>query len=213
MTTEQVSDTLELRHAATDHATIVVVPERRMFAVDGVGSPAGGDYRFASETLRNVAELLRVGLHRSRGLTTRVGALEAAWWTHPEPRPDEMAARFIDRSTWHWQQMVEIPSQATDDEAEAAIDAARQEAVRDVALVRRIAFAEGRSAQILHVGTHATAAASVRKLFAAVDEAGLRPHGHLHEIHLADPERVAPERQRTILRLPIEAPEKTLPAG
>ena len=35
--------------------------------------------------------------------------------------------------------------------------------------------------------------------------AGLRPHGHLHEIRLSDYERVPGHRARSILRLPIEA--------
>jgi hypothetical protein len=31
----------------------------------------------------------------------------------------------------------------------------------------------------------------------------LAPHGHLHEIHLADPRRVGDDRRRIIIRLPI----------
>jgi hypothetical protein len=69
--------------------------------------------------------------------------------------------------------------------------------------VRAIAFREGLSAQILHVGSPASEAEAVHKLFAAVREAGLHPHGHLHEIHLTEP-GVPDARQRTILRLPIE---------
>ena len=71
--------------------------------------------------------------------------------------------------------------------------------------VRVIQFAEGRSAQILHVGGPATEHRSVVALFDAVTSAGLRPHGHLHEIRLSDYERVPGHRARSILRLPIEA--------
>ena len=42
------------------------------------------------------------------------------------------------------------------------------------------------------------------KLYDAIEAAGLRPHGHLHELHLVEPGRVPDSRVRTILRLPVE---------
>lgn len=203
MSPDLPSDPMELSHAATDHATFVVVPERRMFAIDGVGDPTSDGYRLASVALRTVAEMVRARLVRDRAVRTRVGVLECAWWTHPELSPAETAAAFADRSTWHWQQMIEIPGQATDADAEATIDAARNDAGREAPLVRLIRFPEGRSAQVLHVGGSVDEAASVRRLYEAVDRAGLRPRGHLHELHLTGPEAPGP-RRRSILRLPIE---------
>jgi hypothetical protein len=198
------TDPLELRHAATDHATIVRVPERRLIAVDGVGGPVSSSFRLATSSLRTAAENLRSLLHRSRGVDTRVGIIECAWWIHPEVEPGAMADAFVDRSTWHWQQMIEVPEKATDDEVDAAIDQTRREAGRELPLIRSIRFAEGRAAQILHLGGAATEVEGVRRLFEVVAEAGLRPRGHLHELYLADPERVPAGRARSILRLPIE---------
>jgi len=198
------TDTLELLHAATDRATIVTVPERRMYALDGLGDPSGTGYAGAIETLHAVADGLRAQLHVERHLETRVAPIECAWWTHPEPTPAEVPDRFADRATWHWQQMVEIPRRASDEEAERALETARRDVVRDAGLVRIIRFAEGLSAQILHVGPPAAAPNSVRRLFDAVAAAGLNPRGHLHEIHVSDPRHVPPERSRSILRLPVE---------
>ena len=89
------SDPLELRHAATDRATIVMVPERRLLAIDGVGSPASGAFHLASATLRQVGGELRTRLHQARGLDTRVGILECAWWIHPEVAPDALAHGLV----------------------------------------------------------------------------------------------------------------------
>ena len=199
----EASGPLELRHARTDRATMVVVPRRRLFAIDGVGSPNAGDFRFATETLRNVAEALRTNLLRGRGIETPKAPLETAWWTHPEVPDETMAEQWANRSTWHWQQMIEIPDKATDAEAEAAIDNTRRSAGRDTALIRIIELVEGRAAQILHHG-NTDETEPVRRLYAAIRDAGLRPRGHLHQIHLADPHRVPAERRRSILRLPIE---------
>lgn len=204
MTTELMTDRFELRHAATDRAIIVVVPERRMLAIDGLGEPRAADFVFAGKTLRNAGELLRKRLQREYGLERRVGVLECAWWTHPEPPSQDIVEAFADRSTWHWQQMIEIPSEATDADAEAVIEEARSRAGRAAPLMRLIRFNEGRSAQILHVGGPESQGRSVQALFDAVAKAGLRPHGHLHEIRVADHERVPQDRARSILRLPIE---------
>jgi hypothetical protein len=182
---------------------VVAVPQRRLFAIDGVGAPGAADFRLASATLHDVANTLRREIGSGRaGTTPRV--VEVAWWTHPEIAPEETADAFADRSTWHWQQMIEIPARAEIGDAEAAIDATRRAAGRTVPLVRVIELEEGQAAQILHIGGRAGEPESVRKLYAAIAEAGLRPRGHLHQIVLADPAEVPEGRARSILRLPVE---------
>jgi hypothetical protein len=205
MTPELPSEAIELRHAATDRATIVVVPERRMFAIDGLGDPHADDFVLASRTLRAAEKALRARLAREHSVKIPPAALECAWWTHPEPPSENLARAFADRSSWHWQQMVEIAALATDEDAAAAIDETRLSAGRPAPLVRVIRFAEGRSAQILHVGGPGTQHMSVLALYDAVAAAGLRPHGHLHEIRTADHELVPDGRARSILRLPIDS--------
>lgn len=201
MTFETPSSMFERRHAATDRASIVVVPERRMLAVDGVGSPTASGYRLATETLHTAAEILRTRLSRTRRINTQISVIECSWWTEPEPAPDEMAAKFADRSRWHWRAMIEIPEAASDEDALAAIDETRRRASRVTPLLRLTRLAGGRSAQILHTGGPAAEPEAVAKLHAAIREAGLRPHGHLHELHIAEPGRVPESRVRTILRL------------
>lgn len=203
MTDAPINDPFELRHAATDRATIVDVPERRLLAIDGVGSPEADDYRLASQVLRNALANIAGRLHRQgwTGQPTRV--LETAWWLHPEVPPDQTAEAFKDRRVWHWQQMIELPHSATPEDVEAAIDHTRLEAGRAVPLVRIIHFVEGFSAQILHVGS-APVDEAVRRLYLAVGEQGLQPRGHLHELRLADAQSVPQGRERSILRLPVE---------
>ncbi|MGH2475314.1 MAG: hypothetical protein ACRDIL_08600 [Candidatus Limnocylindrales bacterium] len=204
MTSQPLADLLELRHAATDRATIVVVPERTLLVIDGVGAPTATDFRYATQILRQVELALRQRLRRERPGESRTPVVESAWWIHPELPPNEMAAAFADRSAWHWQQMIEVPSASTEADIDAAIEAVRQGAGRPFALVRAIQFAEGRSAQILHIGGVTTETDSVQKLYQALDDAGLRSRGHLHQIHLAEAARVPAERVRSIIRLPIE---------
>ena len=71
MATELPSDPFELRHAATDRATFVTVPERRMFAIDGLGDPRLAAFVLASDSLRAVEERVRGRVQRTTGRRSR----------------------------------------------------------------------------------------------------------------------------------------------
>jgi hypothetical protein len=199
------TDWLETSHAATDRPIVVDVGERRLIAIDGVGGPRGADFRLASETLKSGLRNLRSRVDHGRQLSWRPAVLETAWWTHPELPPAEIPGAFEDRSVWHWQQMVEVPGQATDQDVEAAIADTRQSAGRPQPLMRAITLTEGRAAQMLHRGGSASAANTLTALFALLAAGGMRPHGHIHELRVADEADVPAVRARSILRVPIES--------
>jgi hypothetical protein len=204
MTTPAPSNFLELRHASTDRAIFVVVPERTFFAVDGVGESGASDFRLATSALRTVIDLLLLRLRRAGIETaTRAGVVECGWLPPRPLPPADVPAAFRDRSRWHWCQMIELPARATEAHALAAIDEARRGAGRDHALVRRLTFTEGRAAQLLHIGPGSTEPVTVHGLFQAIDEAGLRPQGQLHALLLADADVARQGIGRSILRQPV----------
>jgi hypothetical protein len=203
--TQHTSDWLDASHAATDRPIIVDVGARRLIAIDGVGGPRGSDYRLASETLKAGLRDLRSRIAHGRQLTWRAAVLETAWWTHPELPAEDIPPAFEDRSAWHWQQMVEVPEGAEDQDVQAAIAATRQAAGRSEALMRTITLTEGRAAQMLHVGGSSSIVATLRALFDLLAASGLRPHGHIHELRIADEADVPADRARSILRVPIES--------
>lgn len=203
--TQDASDWLETSHAATDRPIIVVVGERRLIAIDGVGGPRGSDYRLASETLKSGLRDVRTRIAHGRRIHWRPAVLETAWWTHPELPPEDVPAAFVDRSAWHWQQMVEVPEGAADQDVQAAIAETRRAAGRPGPLMRAITLTEGRAAQMLHLGGSASVVNTLRALFELLAAAGLRPHGHIHELRIADEADVPADRARSILRVPIES--------
>lgn len=86
----------------------------------------------------------------------------------------------------------------------AQAEAERKKSSPALGRLRYERWAEGLSAQLLHVGPYADEAPSISRLHAAITDAGYRPRGHHHEIYLGDPRRSAPEKLRTILRQPVE---------
>jgi hypothetical protein len=194
---------VELRHASTDHPIFVVVPERRLLAIDGVGKPRAADFHAAAAVLADVHRAVRTRLPRDRQATAPTPVQESIWWPLGETSTTEIADAFDGDSAWHWRQMIELQRSATDEQVLAAIDDVRRAAGRPVPLIRPVSFVEGLVGQLLHVGGQETLVTSVRRLFEGITAAGHRPSGGLHILVLADPDRVPPGRGRMIIRQPI----------
>ena len=72
--------------------------------------------------------------------------------------------------------------------------------------VRLETLTEGRSVQILHVGSYDDEGPTLERLHDEYMPAhGLTFNGHHHEVYLSDPRRVEPARLRTVLRQPVRA--------
>jgi len=62
----------------------------------------------------------------------------------------------------------------------------------------------GKSVQILHIGPPAESARTISRLHEEfLPKHNLVANGYHHEIYLNDPNRVAPEKLRTVLRQPV----------
>jgi hypothetical protein len=73
-------------------------------------------------------------------------------------------------------------------------------------LLRFDRYAEGRSAQILHIGSYDDEGPALERLHGEFLPAnGLAPVGRHHEIYLSDARKTEPAKLRTILRQPVSA--------
>ncbi len=181
----------------------LALPPVRAVMADGDG-PVGPDaFAPLMPGLYGTAYGLRFAL-KKRGVDEKTGPLEGRYWTASGTTSLDDILRE-DRGDWRWTLQIVLPAAATDDEVAAALDKARSKmepAARD--RVRVGVVEEGRVAQLLHVGPYAAERPSIERLHAAIEAAGLRPHGEHHELYLGDPARSAPEKLRTILRHPVE---------
>ena len=88
----------------------------------------------------------------------------------------------------------------------AVAQAARKKPELDYARVRLEPYGEGLCVQMLHMGPYSREQETVDTLAAFLEREGLvYDHGRRHhEIYLSDPRRCAPERLKTVLRLPVK---------
>jgi hypothetical protein len=193
----------ELR-AQVDHVKVLVIPERRYLAMQGVGAPGAETFGEAMAALYPVAYALHFALRR-HGIEESIGALELLMW-RGEPGPvDPASFANSDGTAWSWKLMLPIPPTAGEDDIAAAIDEVRsKKAPSRLGDLRVELWQEGLVAQTLHVGPYEAEAPTIAALHARIVERGLRARGCHHEIYLSDPNRTAPERLRTVIRQPVE---------
>jgi hypothetical protein len=179
----------------------VDVPAMTYLAIDGRGDPdTSPAYPAAVAALYAGAYAVRSRLRARTGDELVVGPLEGLW---SSPDPSSFAAGRKD--DWDWTMLIPLPEQVSqDDVAPGLTDAARRKPGLPVADVRTLRLEEGRSLQIMHVGSYDTEAATLARLHGEIMPArGLTWNGRHHEIYLSDPRRVPPERLRTVLRQPV----------
>jgi hypothetical protein len=203
MTRVDLRRELSALYSATRVPAFVDVPELPMLMIDGHGDPnTAPAYADAVQALYSVAYTIRFALkRRPDGVDAPVMPLEGLWWT-----PDMATFSTDDKSQWNWTMMIAVPEQVTAavvEDARAAAARKRPLALFDGVRLERVA--EGRCAQILHVGPYSAEGPTVAALHAFIADNGCTLTGRHHEIYLGDPRRAAPERLRTIVRQPVGA--------
>ncbi len=182
---------------------IVVVPDRRCLAIDGVGEPGGAAFQDAVGAMYATA----YGLHfllRDRAVEAHVPPLEGLWNRREGHQDWAEGPVAFDPSAWWWTLLMPVPEEASSVDLTAAIDRAATRQTRDA--LRRLevrTIVEGLVVEAMHVGPYATEPATIAAMRALAASAGLSPHGAHHEIYLGDPRRARPENLRTVLRQPL----------
>ena len=193
---------LDAYQARRDQFRIVDVPDMQYLMIDGHGDPNTSPcYAEAVRALYPVAYKLKFASKRDLGHDYVVMPLEGLWWA--EDMDSFTASR--DRSRWDWTLMIMTPDWIDRQMFDAAVEqaGARDRPAR-LGGIRLETLSEGRCVQTLHVGSfddEADVLARIHHEF--IPDNDLRMIGKHHEIYLSDPRKVAPEKQRTILRQPV----------
>ena len=180
----------------------VDVPNMTYLSIDGHGDPnTSPSYSAAVEALYAGAYAIKFALKARTGEDFVVGPLEGLW---SSADPTVFAERKKD--DWDWTMMIPLPGPVSSaDITQGLANASRKKPDLPIADLSAIDLAEGRSLQIMHVGTYDAEAASLARLHTEVmPTRGLIWNGRHHEIYLSDPRKASPDKMKTVLRQPVK---------
>ncbi len=189
-----------LYNPSAKEVSIVDVPDMNYLMIDGQGDPATSpDYMATFEPLFSVSYALKFMIKKTKAIDYGVMLLEGLWWA------DDMATFASDRNKWLWTSMVMQPKYVTSEDVKEAIEQVQKK--KDIAALSKVRFEclhEGKAAQILHVGPYSTEGPNIAKIHKYITDSGHSLAGKHHEIYLNSPQKVAPEKLKTVLRQPMK---------
>jgi hypothetical protein len=193
----------ELKHLYQPSAKEVVqvdVPVMNFLMIDGKGDPNTSQaYAAAVEALFTVSYTVKFIMKKGpSAVDYGVMPLEGLWWAH-----DMTQFSVTDKSSWNWTMMIMQPSFVTQEIIDRAIaDVKKKKNPAAISRLRLEAFAEGKCAQILHVGPFSEEGPTVEKVHQFIAAHGKRAGKH-HEIYLTDIRKADPAKWKTIIRQPM----------
>lgn len=191
-------DMKQLYTAPKNKVTVVEVPMLNYLMIDGYGDPNTSQlYKDSVSALYNLAYGIRA-ISKAAGTVFTVMPLQGLW-----DLPLAALANF-DKSQFTWTMMILQPEHiATEMVAEARDIVRKKKNPARLDDIRFEAFNEGNCVQILHVGAYADEKPTVDQLHQYMEVEGFKRNGLHHEIYLSNPDRVAPEKLKTIIRQPV----------
>jgi hypothetical protein len=190
-----------LYYPSAKECAIVEAPAMNFLMIDGAGDPNHAPaFQTATEALFSVSYTLKFMIKKGeQGVDYAVMPLEGLWWAE-----DMSQFSVQNKSNWLWTLMIMQPPLITAEQVEAAkAQAAKKKTLPALPALRFESFAEGLSAQIMHIGPFAAEGPTVEKLHTFIIENGYVLNGKHHEIYLSDFTRTAPEKMKTVVRYPI----------
>ncbi|MDQ1594932.1 MAG: hypothetical protein QOH40_1488 [Arthrobacter pascens] len=194
--------TLDSYQAQQGRFRIVDVPAMRYLMINGYGDPnTSPTFAETVETLYPVAYKLKFASKRDLDRDYVVPPLEGLWWAEDM----DSFTTLRDKSRWHWTLMLMVPDWTDQTMFTVAVEQAGAKS-RPARLddIRLETLSEGRCVQTLHIGSFDDEADVLKQLHHEfIPNQRMRIAGTHHEIYLSDFRRVAPAKQRTILRQPV----------
>lgn len=191
----------DLYQPPTSKVVMVDVPAMNFLMIDGEGDPnTSQEYKEAVEVLFQVSYALKFMVKKGvLAIDYGVMPLEGLWWT------DDMADFSVgDKASWKWTMMIMQPEFISADMVATAIqDVERKKKPVAISKMRFEVFAEGKAAQIMHIGPFSEEGPTVAKVHQYIETNG-KLSGKHHEIYLTDIRKADPAKWKTVIRQPFE---------
>ena len=194
----------ELYLPNANEVVLVEVPNMQFLMIDGKGSPGDSEeYNNALKALYPVAFKTKF-LSKAKGKDYVVPPLEGLWWAD-----DMNDFKNGNREKWKWTMMIMQPDWINEEMIIEAIDMTKEKKAELSDLLPKLRFeqyAEGKAAQIMHIGPYSEEGSTIAKIHEYILKKGGKFNGHVqkhHEIYLSDPRKANPTKMKTVIRQPF----------
>ena len=187
---------------------IITVPAFNFIAVRGKGNPndPDGEYSKALNMLYGIAYTIKMSKkadYRIDGYFDYVvPPLEGFWWQDGTEGVD-----YAHKENFRWISVIRLPDFVTKKDFDWAVAEATRKKKVDFSKVEFLTMEEGLCVQCMHTGPYDSEPATVELMHKYIQNQGYeldfsdkRLH---HEIYLSDPRKVAPDKNKTVIRHPV----------
>lgn len=188
---------------------IISVPAFNFIAVRGNGNPndPDGEYSKALNLLYGTAYTIKMSKktdYRIDGYFDYVvPPLEGFWWQDGTEGVD-----CAHKENFRWISVIRLPDFVTKKDFDWAVAEATRKKKVDFSKVEFLTMEEGLCVQCMHTGSYDSEPSTVQLMHKYAQDQGYeldfsekRLH---HEIYLSDPRKVAPDKNKTVIRHPIK---------
>lgn len=185
-------------YATPRNPVLLRIAKAAYLGIAGRGKPGGEAFEQAIGALYSVAFTIKMA-SKFAGRDYGVCKLEGLWWV-------DSGHTFMTepKDQWQWRLLIRTPDFIGKREIEAArkklAEKGKEPLYKEVELT---VLNENQCVQMLHIGPYDREPESIAQMEAFAAAQGYRFDGLHHEIYLSDPRRVAPEKLRIILRIPV----------
>ena len=194
-------------YSAKTNPELVDIEAAQFLSITGKGDPSEPAFADAIQALYTAAYGIKF-FHKELGKDFVVAKLEGLWkfdTTKYKVVSMSDAPKLVPRSEWEYRLLIRLP----DFVSKAVVikilpEIAAKRSMPRAGNVEWFEMNEGRSVQLLHVGTFSAEPESLQKIADFCAEKGLKQNGLHHEIYLSDFRKTAEDKLKTILREPVK---------
>lgn len=203
MSTKKIDLKKELKSLYNPKKEMVVnieIPKMNFLMLNGKGDPnTSKEFSDGIQTLFPLAYALKFKIKKTLGIDYGVMPLEGLWWS--DNFSDFSSGK---KDNWYWTIMIMQPDCVSENLYQETLKEVKDKKnPPSIDKVRFESFTEGKSAQIMHIGSFATEGENIKKIHEFIKSLGGKFDGMKqkhHEIYLNDFRKTAPEKLKTILR-------------
>lgn len=185
-------------YAPGNEPVLIDVPEMKFITVEGTDRTDSEMFVSAIRKLYSTSYMIKMRFKDHPGYYEYVvPPLEGLWDVN------------FDTDDWKWMLMIRQPEFVDDAIFEKAIEhAEKKNPDLSYSGLKLETITDGPSVQMMHIGPYAEEYTSLGKIHRSIEALDMKVRkykGYYHrEIYLSDPDRVAPEKLKTILRVLID---------